>query len=371
MFQIKKYMLLFLAPLLLFVGGGKVLAEGVNFSIVPQFPDTQTDKSLGYFDLLMKPGETQDLIIKLSNTTDKEVTVNTTFSNATTADSGLAVYIPTEKKDDASLKYNISDYVQFDKQVKVPAKSNVDVKAKVKMPEEAFQGVMAGGFTFKQETSETDKEDTSKDTSVSVKNEYRYVVALVMRQSEKEVAPSLKLNKIEAGQVNNRNVIKANLENSEMSYLNHLNISSKITSQTDQSVSYSYDNTNMQMAPNSNFNLSIPVSKQGDLSNETSKPLAPGKYHAYIEAYGEKSEDGKYIKEVEGKKVHYKYKWILEKDFEVTDSEAKKLNKSDPTVEKKNSLNWLMIIGLAIVALLLVIIFLLLKRKKEDKGQEE
>lgn len=124
----------------MFVGGGKVLAEGVNFSIVPQFPDTQTDKSLGYFDLLMKPGETQDLIIKLSNTTDKGVTVNTTFSNATTADSGLAVYIPTEKKDDASLKYNISDYVQFDKQVKVPAKSNVDVKAKVKMPEEAFQG---------------------------------------------------------------------------------------------------------------------------------------------------------------------------------------------------------------------------------------
>lgn len=369
MLKIKKIGLLLLGFLLL--GGTKIDAEGANFSVVPQLPSNQTDKSLGYFDLLMKPGEFQELTIKLSNITDKEVTVNTTFSNATTADSGLAVYLPTEKKEDASLKYNISDYVQVEKQVKVPAQSNVDVKAKVKMPEEDFQGVMAGGFTFKQETSETDKENTSKDTSVSVKNEYRYVVALVMRQSEKEVTPSLKLNKIEAGQVNNRNVIKANLQNSKMSYLNQLNVSSKITSQADKSVSYSYNNANMQMAPNSNFDLSIPVSKQGDLSRGTSKPLAPGKYHAYIEAYGEKSEDGKYVKKVEGKNVHYKYKWILEKDFEVTDTEAKKLNNSDPTVEKKNSINWVMIIGLGIIALLLVIIFLLLKRRKEDKSDKE
>ncbi len=371
MLKIKKNILVFLSVFLFFVGDMRALAEGVNFSIVPQLPMNQTDKSLGYFDLLMKPGESQDLTIKLSNTTDKEVTVNTTFSNATTADSGLAVYLPTDKKEDPSLKYNISDYVQIEKQIKIPAQSSVDVKAKVKMPEEVFQGVMAGGFTFKQETRETDKENSSKDTSVSVKNEYRYVVALVMHQTEKEVAPSLKLNKIEAGQVNNRNVIKANLGNPEMSYLNQLNISSKITSQTDQSVNYSYDNANMQMAPNSNFDLSIPVSKQGDLSSGNSTPLSPGKYHAYIEAYAEKSEDGKYIKEVEGKRVHYKYKWLLEKDFEVTDSEAKKLNKSDPTVENKNLMNWVIVIGLAIVVLLLIIIILLLRRKKEDKGQEE
>ncbi len=81
--------------------------------------------------------------------------------------------------------------------------------------------------------------------------------------------------------------------------------------------------------------------------------------------------DGKYVKKVEGKNVHYKYKWILEKDFEVTDTEAKKLNNSDPTVEKKNSINWVMIIGLGIIALLLVIIFLLLKRRKEDKSDKE
>lgn len=370
MFKLKKIGIIIFGVFLLGQISGAA-ADGVNFSVDPQLPSDQKDQNLGYFDLFMKPGESQEVTIKLSNTTNKEVTVDTTFSNATTADSGLAVYLPPVKENDPSLKYNISDYVQFDKHIKIPAQSNIDVNAKIMMPKEEFQGVMAGGFTFKQDTGETDKETTSKNTSVSVKNEYRYVVALVMRQSEKEVAPSLKLNKIEAGQVNNRNIIKANLQNYEMSYLNQLNVSSKITSQADKSVSYSYNNANMQMAPNSNFDLSIPVSKQGDLSSGTSKPLAPGKYHAYIEAYGEKSEDGKYVKEVEGKNVHYKYRWILEKDFEVTDTEAKKLNKSDPTVEKNNSTNWVMIIGLGIIALLLVIIFLLLKRRKEDESDKE
>ncbi|MEY8515088.1 DUF916 and DUF3324 domain-containing protein [Lactococcus taiwanensis] len=363
---------LFLMTLLIVAFGTRVaLADGANFNVVPNLPENQISKNSGYFDLFMKPGESQDLTIKLSNTTSKAITVDTTFSNATTADSGLAVYVPSTKPKDKSLVRDISDYVTIDKQVKIPADSTVEVKAKVKMPEESFKGVMAGGFTFKQVESETDQANSSKKTSVTVKNEYRYVIALVMRQSEESVAPSLALNTVKASQVNSRNVIQANLSNSAPAYLSQLNVSSTVTSKTDSQLSYTYNNSAMQMAPNSNFDLAIPVSKQGDLNGGSSAALKPGKYHLHLIAYGEKSTDGKYETTVDGNKVKYKYKWEFDKDFEVTSSEAEKLNKTDPTVEKQN-FNWLIIIGIIIIILLIILIFLLFKkRKKEDKEESK
>ncbi len=166
-------------------------------------------------------------------------------------------------------------------------------------------------------------------------------------------------------------MIQANLSNSAPAYLSQLNVSSTVTSKTDSQLNYTYNNSAMQMAPNSNFDLAIPVSKQGDLNGGTSAALKPGKYHLHLIAYGEKSTDGKYETTVDGSKVKYKYKWEFDKDFEVTSSEAEKLNKTDPTVEKQN-FNWLIIIGIIIIILLIILIFLLFKkRKKEDKEESK
>lgn len=352
---------------------GTVRADSVHFSVSPDLPQNQIDPKSGYFDLLMKPGEQEALTVKLVNGTDKTVTVNTTFAAATTANSGLAVYIPSTKAKDKTLSYDLAEYVTLPKQVKIPARSTIEVKATVKMPSTTFTGVLAGGFSFKEAQSETPSSDQSKSGAVSVINEYRYVVALLLRQNKTAVDPQLSLNNVAPAQVNSRNVIQANLSNGARAYLNQMNVTATVQGVDDPSLKYSFANAAMQMAPNSNFDLPIPVSIQGNLNGQSSEPLKAGKYHLSMTVYGSKNPSGKYETTVDGQKTTYDYRWTFEKDFEVTSQEAKKLNQSDPTVSQKAGINWIMIVGLAIIILLLLVIFLLLllKRKKRQPEEEE
>ena len=56
------------------------------------------------------------------------------------------------------------------------------------MPKDRFDGVLAGGITFKEIVTEKDR-NRNKDQSLSIENEYAYTVALLMRQTLNEVAP--------------------------------------------------------------------------------------------------------------------------------------------------------------------------------------
>lgn len=84
--------------------------------------------------------------------------------------------------------------------------------------------------------------------------------------------------------------------------------------------------------------------------------------------YGVKSATGAYETTVNGKTVNYEYKWTFEKDFEIAGEKAKKLNNSDPTVHYKEPINWLMIIGIALILIILLLTFLIFssQRKKEN-----
>ena len=77
-----------------------------------------------------------------------------------------------------------------------------------KMPKDRFDGVLAGGITFKEIVTEKDQTE-NKDQSLSIENEYAYTVALLMRQTLNEVAPNLVLHEVKPDQINARNVILA------------------------------------------------------------------------------------------------------------------------------------------------------------------
>ena len=93
------------------------------------------------------------------------------------------------------------------------------------MPKENFNGVIAGGITFKEKDSE---KTNSNSKGLSIQNKYAYVVALLMQQNKNTVAPDLKLNSVEPSQVNYRNVINANLQNPMAGYLNQMYVQAEV-----------------------------------------------------------------------------------------------------------------------------------------------
>ena len=71
------------------------------------------------------------------------------------------------------------------------------------------------------------KENVSNKSTVGVVNQFSQVKAILIRNSEKESSPNLKL-KTYADQSDGRNVIKANLQNPNASYMFGLTTSVEI-----------------------------------------------------------------------------------------------------------------------------------------------
>lgn len=285
----------------------------------------------------------QDLKMMLHNSTDKDVSVELTAEAATTNLNGVVEYGKTKAKRDSTLKTSIGEIVTLSEENPViPAKGSKEITLTVKMPTTDFDGVLAGGITVKETIPTTDKA-TKETKGMAIENRYSYVVALVLHGKNETIPSELKLNKVKATQVNVRNVISANLQNTKAKYLNQLSVDAKITKKGENKTLYSVKKEQMQMAPNSNFNLPIPLNGAA---------LKSGKYTLKVKADSQGDT------------------WNFTRDFNISAEEAKKLNKQDVSIEKDNT--WLyVLIGVILLTALLILFYLIMRKRKKEKERLE
>lgn len=360
----KKLLVTFLMVIVAFLSGTMAsYASEFSFAVTPITPENQIDKSKTYFDLKMTPNQKETIYVQLQNDLAREVKVDVSVNSATTNTNVIVEYGKNKIKPDKSLHYDLKELVKAPKQVTLKPHSALQVPFELTMPQEKFDGVMAGGITFKEAKEEAKKEDSSEGKGLAIENEYSYVVALLMRQSENAVAPNLVLHKVGPDQINARNVILANVQNDQMTYINQVTIDAEITKKGDSHVLYKENKESLQVAPNTNFDF--PVSLKGE-------PLEPGTYHLKMTVNGNKDADGEFTrgKDKEGQPVHYANQWVFEKDFTIDGAVARELNKKDVTI--KTDYTWLYIlIGLLLLLLLLLILWLIWRKKKKDEEAEE
>jgi len=167
------------------------------------------------------------------------------------------------------------------------------------------------------------------------------VVGVVLRQEDQPaVKPNLRLQTVKPGLVNSHTAILANLQNTRAESLGEMDVKAEIRKVGQSKVLYQNHKTDLQMAPNSNFNYGI------DLKN---KPLKAGRYQLKMTIKGNKGS------------------WVLTKEFTITRQQANKYN--DKAVELPKT-NWwpYIIIGLLAV-IILFLIWLLWKRRKNDEDE--
>ncbi len=97
------------------------------------------------------------------------------------------------------------------------------------MPNEKFAGVPAGSRLREKQRIKQTFLQIKNDKGLAIKNEYSYVVALLMRQTTENGSPDLKLRRVIPNQRNARNVIQGNLQNPNGTYLNQLATKTIIT----------------------------------------------------------------------------------------------------------------------------------------------
>lgn len=345
------FILLILLVIFLF---DPLISEGseFQFSATPVPSDYQIDKEKSYFDLQLSPNQATEVQVKLKNDTEKEVKVGNSVNSAKTNSNGVVEYGDNKIKRDESLVFDLKDYVDYPDSITLKPMSEQTVPFKVKMPNEAFDGILAGGITFMEEKEKSTRIESKQ--GLAIENDYSYVVALLMRQNTTIVTPNLILREVEPGQINARNAILAKLQNDQRTYINQVAISATITKKSNKETVYQVEKEKMQIAPNSSFSFPISLNKQA---------LKSGDYRLSMSVYGNKSEKGNFAKEKDSK-TKYENHWTFKKDFRIDPQVADELNQKDVTLKQDNT--WIyLLIGLVVLLVIGWRIYILWKKSNK------
>ncbi|MDB1690140.1 DUF3324 domain-containing protein, partial [Enterococcus casseliflavus] len=194
---------------------------------------------------------------------------------------------------------------------------------------------LAGGLRI-TEVKEEQEETTSNEEGVAIKNEFAYVIGVIVSNSRDSVQPNLDLLDVFADQLNYRNVISATIQNFTPTFVNRMAVEATIQRVGEDEVLYEASEEMMQMAPNSNFDF--PISLEGDR-------FQSGDYVLNLKATSGEEE------------------WVWQQTFTIETDEARSLNRADVTID--SSLNWWMICTFSLFVLLVgvVLYFVIQKRK--------
>lgn len=344
-----KKLLLFITTILIFIVPIKVNAadtqEGMSFTYNIEVPDNQKNKELSYFDLTMTPNQEQTVQMTLTNLSDKEQVVETLIDSAKTNSNGVIEYNQTGIKLDKSAIVDFRDIVKTDKEVVLKPKESKKIDIKIKMPKIEFDGTLAGGITLKQKDQET---GTTASNGSKVKNQFAYVVAILLQENDKVIEPDLEYRKTYAGDRNYNNTIFTQIANVKPTYVGDMTLETQITKKGENKVLYEERKTGIQMAPTSA--IDFPIS----MYNEE---MVPGKYMIKINA-----------------KIKDK-SWDWNEEFEITKEQAEKYNEKNSSLTQER-FDWKLVglvVGIFIVVfLILYFIFSVIRKKKgNSKGKSK
>lgn len=314
--------------------------ETMNFYVTPEFPDSQVDGSRSYFDLNTAPGTTERLSVTLQNAIDAPVKVAITPHTAYTNVNGVVEYGKNAEEPDSTLVHSLDELIETPEPIELAGKETKTISLQLKMPEEAFEGFLAGGLRISEVKEETET-TTSDEEGLAIKNEFAYVIGVVVSNSRNSVRPDLALLDVFPDQLNSRNVISATLQNVTPTFVNRLEVEAQVSRKGEEEVLYEAKKEQMQMAPNSHFNF--PISLNGD-----------------------RFRGGEYVVQLTARSGEEEWQWTEE--FTIEAEEARALNRDDVTID--TSPNWLLIGSLTcMVILLAVIAYLVVQNQKNNKNK--
>lgn len=303
-----------------------------DFSYEVVFPENQKDKKVGYYDLLVKQGEKQTVQMKLSNTSDQPMKVEIVISSAKTNGNGVVTFGPNDIEVDDSLKHNLSKLMTAPKEVTLTPNSRTVVDFTIAVPEEAFEGYIAGGIQLKPIL----KEHASTKKEQVVLNKFAFVVGVLLSESETQnIKPDLQLNDVSLKLKNARYTLFANISNTKSVFAENLTAMIKIRKKGEKKPLLEVEKKQLRMAPNSMMELPIFLEDQ---------KVTAGEYTADVEV---KTQNGQ------------RWKWA--NNFRFSKIEAEQINKQKSIENTASSKPWWILYVLCIF--LVLAIFFIIKRK--------
>ncbi|MBO0439136.1 DUF916 and DUF3324 domain-containing protein [Candidatus Enterococcus ikei] len=304
-----------------------------DFTYEIVMPTNQINRDVGYYDLLVKPGQKQNIQLKIHNVTAKDIIIAIRRNSAKTNSAGVIEYGPNKIEKDSSLKVDFADIVKGPEKVVVPSASTKTVDFLIEVPSTTFEGYIAGGIQLQKIEEDHDVTNEDKDGIV---NEFAYLIGMLISETEtKNIKPKMKLNKVYPGIQDGKATLFVNFSNSQPVYGEDLSVHVKVRNRNKTKKLFEIFNKDMRIAPNSMIDFPVPIDD---------KRMKAGEYTAFITV-----------------KTKGKETWSWVEDFMISNQEANGVN--GQVIETRDHSN--ISLFLMIIALLVVLIIKIIKRKNK------
>lgn len=306
-----------------------------DYSISPILPNNQIDRSKGFYDLRVSPGQEQDIQLQINNYSNKEQTYKITVNTAQTNGNVLIDYSNEKIPSNDVNKMPISTFFDYPKSVKVPSKKTRIVTFKMKIPNKKWNGILVGGIQIKKDFVEERKKNSKK----AFLSEYAYVLGLELSQNDTEVNPDLKYVGVSPKSISNNAGVVTTLNNPTNMYIKGVQLTVQIFKENTAKPVITREIKDGSIAPSSLVDLQIFNGSPGN-----TKPLEAGKYRIEINI-----------------KDQTEHQWNFSDKFEITKEEAKAINRKVFVLKEEH--NTLLYIIITVLLFILLISFLLKIKK--------
>lgn len=330
--RVTKFVLLTLAIFITAMGVATKVTQAkssVNqFQVKPILPADNAAKS-SYFDLKVKPSQSQVLKIRIFNNSTKRQQFYVKPSNATTSSTGAIAYTGSSKKD-ASAATAFSDMIsdKTGKPVTIDGQSSATVSFKLNVSKQQFTGTVLGGFVVHSVSASDHAAQNS-----GVNNLARYVVAVRLKESSTTVKPNLLYHGTHYAGMNGLPAIQVKLQNNQPVIIGNVHLKATVTGEGNKTVA-KVDNQLLNFAPTSRFNYTI--------STLNGQQLKTGQYRLLMTVKG----DNGY--------------WKFDKLFTVTNSDTASAHVA------KRPFDWWQLLQWVIEGLAALIVLAYLVKKVRD-----
>lgn len=341
--KIKNKIVAFLA---LFILGGLVMTTTVNadekeqtqpnqtYQVIPITPKNQDKDVVAYFRYPWKPGETEELGVRIKNNTDKVKSFKIMTTKAITNRNGLAIYDSTAQNDAEGIQF--PKLVEFPEKVEVQPNSEVEIKKSYVTPDENIEGLIMGGIYIIEDSNDSEKD--AKSGTITQKVAFALPVFIYNPETYNKNDLDLKFEKFSFEKIGSGLFsIKTPFKNVTPYYISKGTLSVKVVNDKGETVID--DEKEITVTPTSKI----------DLGTEFKKELPAGDY-----------------------KVTFSLK---HKDKEWTETQTVKIDKEKEkeitnTMKPKEPIDWYKIALLVLVALIIIGFIVSVIRKQMNKSKE-
>lgn len=217
-------------------------------------PENQLDRDASHLDLIVLPGQRQELSVLIKNMEETPITVFMETVTASTNRNGDIHYTSPGLYDETMVFQFSGLAVPRETELEIPGGAAVTAIVDLSIPEEAFPGILLGSIRVVRAPEDEDGEGTG------IVNQYGYTIGVRLTEEPEEAAgidPLFHMESVYGGLVNHKAAIVAELRNAAPVIARDMAVSAKVYPAEGGDPVIEKRQEDISMAPNSVFPFSL------------------------------------------------------------------------------------------------------------------